>query len=144
MAGLLHDLGKLTVPLEVLNKPGKLEGEQWAIMQSHAEKGAWLLSEMENAPPLTVVVAYEHHLRYDRAPNYPVLKNPRMPNLVSRMTSIADTYDAMSTIRPYQQPLGRATAIEILQKRAETFYDPLLVANFTHLLNDAGRRDKSQ
>ena len=139
MAGLLHDLGKLMIPLDVLNKPGKLEGEQWALMQSHAEKGAWLLSEMESATPLTVVVAYEHHLRYDGQPNYPVLKKPRLPNLVSRMTSIADTYDAMSTIRPYQQPLGRATAVEILQKRAETFYDPVLVANFIQLLSDASR-----
>ncbi len=137
MAGLLHDIGKLMIPLEVLNKPGKLEGEQWALMQSHAEKGAWFLSEQDGATPLAVVVAYEHHLRYDGQANYPVLRSVRIPNLVSRMTSVADSYDAMSTIRPYQQPLGRATAIEILQKRAETFYDPLLVANFKQLLADA-------
>ena len=137
MAGLLHDVGKLMVPLEVLNKPGKLDGEQWALMQGHAEKGAWFLSEQEQATPLSIVVAYEHHLRYDGKPNYPIPKTTRIPNLVSRMTSIADTYDAMSTVRPYQAPLGKASALELLQKRAETFYDPLLVANFKQLIQHA-------
>lgn len=134
MAGLLHDIGKLTVPIAVLNKPGKLEGEEWSTMQSHAEQGSWYLGEMEGALPLTAVVAYEHHLRFDRQPAYPILRTPRTPNLASRMTSIADAYDAMSTVRPYQQPLMRASALEILKKRAETFYDPLLVANFTRVV----------
>src|SRR2546423_3439929 len=58
MPALLHDIGKLMVPLEVLNKPGKLEGAQWAVMQSHAEQGAWYLSEMDGAEPLSAIVAY--------------------------------------------------------------------------------------
>jgi HD-GYP domain-containing protein (c-di-GMP phosphodiesterase class II) len=137
MAGLLHDIGKLMVPLSVLNKPGKLEGEEWATMQSHAEQGSWYLGEIEGALPLTAVVAYEHHLRFDGQQAYPVLRTPRIPNLASRMTSIADAYDAMSTVRPYQQPQMRASALEILKKRAETFYDPLLVANFARLVTEA-------
>jgi HD-GYP domain-containing protein (c-di-GMP phosphodiesterase class II) len=141
MAGLLHDIGKLMVPLNVLNKPGKLEGEEWAKMKSHTEQGALYLSRTEGATPLSIVVAYEHHLRYDGQPNYPDLRSPRRPNLASRMVSIADTYDAMSTVRPYQEPLMRATAFEILQKRAETFYDPLLVANFVRLVGEHGRVD---
>ena len=135
MAALLHDIGKLMVPISVLNKPGKLEGEEWTTMQSHAEQGSWYLGEMEGALPLTAVVAYEHHLRFDGQRAYPVLRNPRIPNLASRMTSIADAYDAMSTVRPYQQPLMRASALEILKKRAGTFYDPLLVANFSRLVS---------
>ena len=134
MAALLHDIGKLMVPLSVLNKPGKLEGEEWMTMQSHAEQGSWYLAEIEGALPLTAVVAYEHHLRYDMQPAYPILRKPRAPNLASRMTSIADAYDAMSTVRPYQQPLMRASALEILKKRAETFYDPMLVASFSRLV----------
>lgn len=134
MAGLLHDIGKLMVPISVLNKPGKLEGEEWSTMQSHAEQGSWYLGEIEGALPLTAVVAYEHHLRFDGQPAYPILRTPRIPNLATRMTSIADAYDAMSTVRPYQQPLMRASALEILKKRAETFYDPLLVANFARLV----------
>jgi HD-GYP domain-containing protein (c-di-GMP phosphodiesterase class II) len=134
MAGLLHDIGKLTVPLTVLTKPGKLEGEEWSLMQGHTIQGAWYLSEMEGAAPLSIAVAYEHHLRYDGEANYPVLKTRRVPNLASRMTSIGDAYDAMSTIRPYQQPLMRSAALEILKKRSESFYDPLLVANFIRLI----------
>ncbi|HLJ73738.1 MAG TPA: HD domain-containing protein, partial [Thermoanaerobaculia bacterium] len=106
MAALLHDIGKLTVPISILNKPGKLEGEDWDTMKGHAQQGAWYLTQIDGTPPLSVVVAFEHHLRYDGQPNYPILKSPRVPNLASRMTSIADTYDAMSTVRPYQQPLA--------------------------------------
>ncbi len=138
MAGLLHDIGKLTIPLNVLNRPGKLEGEDWAVMQSHAEQGSWYLSEIEGTLPLTAVVAFEHHLRYDAQPSYPILKKPRVPNLASRMTSIADAYDAMSTVRPYQKPLMRSSALQILKKRAETFYDPVLIANFVQLVSDFG------
>jgi HD-GYP domain-containing protein (c-di-GMP phosphodiesterase class II) len=134
MAALLHDIGKLMVPLDVLNRPGKLEGEAWTVMQSHAEQGSWYLAELEGAIPLSILVAYEHHLRYDGKPAYPVLRVPRIPTLASRMTSIADAYDAMSTVRPYQQPLMRTSAIDILRNRAETFYDPLLVANFAQLV----------
>ena len=137
MAGLLHDIGKLMVPLEVLNKPGKLEGEEWHIMQSHTEQGAWYLSETEGATPLSIIVAYEHHLRYDGQPNYPAVKPGRIPNLASRMTSIADTYDAMSTVRPYQRPLMRTAAFDILKKRSETFYDPMLTANFIRIVESA-------
>lgn len=138
MAALLHDIGKLGVPTSILNKSGKLEGDDWEIMKSHTLQGAWYLSEMEGTLPLAVVVAFEHHLRYDGQPNYPLLRSPRVPNLASRMTSIADTYDAMSTVRPYQQPLARAAAFEILKKRTETFYDPLLAANFIRLVGEGG------
>jgi len=134
MAALLHDIGKLMVPRAVLNKPGRLEGEDWALMKSHVESGAWYLAELDGAAPLSIAVAYEHHLRFDGKPNYPLLPTPRAPNLGSRMTSIADAYDAMSTIRPYQQPQLRATAVETLKNRAGTFYDPLLVANFVQLV----------
>ena len=134
MAALLHDIGKLMVPVSILNKPGKLEADDWNEMKRHVEKGAWYLTELDGAAPLSIAVAYEHHLRYDGQPNYPILPTPRMPNLASRMTSISDAYDAMSTVRPYQQPLMRAKAIEILKKRAETFYDPLLVANFVQIV----------
>jgi response regulator RpfG family c-di-GMP phosphodiesterase len=103
-------------------------------MQSHAEQGSWYLGEVEGTLPLTAVVAYEHHLRFDGKPAYPILRKPRVPNLASRMTSIADAYDAMSTVRPYQQPQMRASALEILKKRSETFYDPVLVANFIRLV----------
>lgn len=137
MAALLHDIGKLTVPLDVLNKPGKLDGEEWRVMQAHAENGAWHLAALDGAPPLSVVVAFEHHLRYDQRPNYPILRVPREPGLASRMTAIADTYDAIATSRPYHAPMSRATAFEILRQRAGTFYDPQLVGNFIRVIGNS-------
>lgn len=133
LASLCHDVGKLNVPLDVLNFPGKLEGDAWRIMQSHAEEGAWQLATMDDAPPLSVVVAYEHHLRYDGRPTYPVLRHPRMPTLAAQLTSLADTFDAVSTLRPYQQARARPVALAILKERAGTFHDPLLVGNFYRL-----------
>jgi HD-GYP domain-containing protein (c-di-GMP phosphodiesterase class II) len=138
MAGLMHDIGKLTIPENVLIKPGSLDESEWGVMKGHTREGAWYLSSIAGAPALAVIVAYEHHLRFDGRANYPVLRSPRIPNLASRMTSVADTYDAMLTVRPYQKPLGRAAAIEILKKRSGTFYDPLLVANFIRLIESSG------
>ena len=133
LAALCHDVGKLSVPLDVLNRPGKLEGDDWKVMQSHAEVGAWQLAALDEAPPLSVVVAYEHHLRYDGQPTYPVLRRPRRPALASQLTALADTFDAISTLRPYQAPHARPVALDILKKRAGTFLDPLLVGNFHRL-----------
>ncbi|HEU5163136.1 MAG TPA: HD domain-containing phosphohydrolase, partial [Thermoanaerobaculia bacterium] len=137
MAALLHDTGKLRIPIEILNKAGTLDDQEWNVMRSHTYEGAWALSEMESTPPLSIVVAFEHHLRHDGLANYPVLRERRSPNLASRMTAIADGYDAMSTVRPYQQPLARAAACEILRRRAGTFYDPMLVGNFLRLIGEA-------
>jgi HD-GYP domain-containing protein (c-di-GMP phosphodiesterase class II) len=134
MGGLLHDIGKLMIPLTVLNKPGTLDAGEWEEMKTHVEQGAWYLSEIEGTASLPILVSYEHHLRYDLKPNYPQMRAPRMPNLASRMTSVADSYDAMSTVRPYQQPRLRAAAVEVLKNRSGTFYDPLLVGNFIRLI----------
>jgi HD domain-containing protein len=133
LAGLSHDVGKMSIPLDVLNRPGKLEGEDWTLMQTHAEVGAWQLAAMEEAPALSVVVAYEHHLRFDGGPSYPVLPRPRRPALASQLTALADTFDALSTLRPYQKPRARPAALEVLRSRAGTFLDPFLVGNFQRL-----------
>jgi HD-GYP domain-containing protein (c-di-GMP phosphodiesterase class II) len=134
LAALCHDIGKLSVPLDILNRPGKLEGKDWVVMMSHAEQGAWQLAALDNAPALSVVVAYEHHLRYDGEPTYPTLRRPRRPNLAAQLTSVADVYDAVSTLRPYQQARTRPVALSILSQRAGTFHDPLLVGNFYRLI----------
>jgi hypothetical protein len=133
LAALCHDIGKLSVPLDVLNRPGKLEGDDWKIMMSHAEEGAWQLAAVEAAPPLSVVVAYEHHLRFDGEPTYPPLRRPRRPTLAAQLTSLADVFDAVSTLRPYQKARTRPVALAILSERAGTFHDPVLVGNFHRL-----------
>ena len=136
MAGLLHDIGKLTIPVSILNKAGMLDDDEWEKMKSHAAEGAWYLTAIEGTPPLAVIVAYEHHLRHDGRENYPVLKTRRQPHLASKMTAIADAFDAVSAARPHQKPLGRAAAFAVLRKRSSTFYDPALIENFIRLFGD--------
>jgi HD-GYP domain-containing protein (c-di-GMP phosphodiesterase class II) len=134
VAALLHDVGKLRVPLDVLNKAGKLSGDEWTTMASHAELGAWELGALANSAPLSILVAFEHHLRYDGEPNYPVVRISRAPTLASQLTAIADVYDAICTVRPYRRALSQAAALDVLRSRAGTFHDPYLVGQFCQLV----------
>jgi HD-GYP domain-containing protein (c-di-GMP phosphodiesterase class II) len=133
LAAFVHDIGKLKIPLEVLNKPGKLEGEEWRIMMSHAQEGATHLCSVEGSHPLAILVAYEHHMRYDGQPNYPVPRIGRRPTLASQMTSISDVYDAICTTRPYAKARSREFAVSVLTGRVGTFHSPALVANFVRM-----------
>ena len=134
LAAFLHDIGKLKIPLEVLNKPGKLEGEEWRIMMSHAQEGATHLCGVESVHPLAILVAYEHHMRYDGQPNYPVPRVNRRPTLASQLTSISDVYDAICTTRPYARARSREFAVSVLTGRVGTFHSPALVANFVRMV----------
>jgi len=134
VAALLHDVGKLRIPLDVLNKAGKLSGDEWATMASHAELGAWELSALASSAPLSILVAFEHHLRYDGAPNYPAVRVARAPTLASQLTAIADVYDAICTVRPYRRALSQTAALDVLRSRAGTFHDPYLVGQFCQLV----------
>jgi HD-GYP domain-containing protein (c-di-GMP phosphodiesterase class II) len=134
VAALLHDVGKLRVPLDVLNKAGKLSGDEWTTMASHAELGAWELSALANSAPLSILVAFEHHLRYDGEPNYPAVRVRRAPTLASQLTAIADVYDAICTVRPYRRALTQGAALDVLRSRVGTFHDPYLVGQFCQLV----------
>ncbi len=137
LAAFLHDIGKLKIPLEVLNKPGKLEGDEWRIMMGHAQEGATHLCGVEGSHPLAILVAYEHHMRYDGAPNYPVPRVGRRPTMASQMTSISDVYDAICTTRPYAKARSREFAVSVLTERLGTFHSPALVANFVRMVRPA-------
>jgi len=134
LAAFLHDIGKLKIPLEVLNKPGKLEGEEWRIMMGHAQEGATHLCGVEAVHPLAILVAYEHHMRYDGQPNYPVPRVNRRPTLASQLTAISDVYDAICTTRPYAKARSREFALSVLTERVGTFHSPALVANFVRMV----------
>jgi hypothetical protein len=134
LAAFLHDIGKLKIPLEVLNKPGKLEGEEWRIMMSHAQEGATHLCGVETVHPLAILVAYEHHMRYDGQPNYPIPRVNRRPTLASQLTSISDVYDAICTTRPYAKARSREFALQVITGRVGTFHSPALVANFVRMV----------
>lgn len=133
IAALLHDIGKLHIPMEILDKPGKLDEREWAIMKEHPIAGARRLLDCPGVPQLAIVTAFEHHLRYDLS-GYPDVSDHWRQHLCSQMTTIADTYDALRTKRPYKQPKPAEQCAAILQESAGRDLHPQLTANFLCLL----------
>jgi len=135
VAAVLHDVGKMFIPLEILNKPGKLTDEERTVMEGHAAKGASYLLGIEGTPRLAIVTALEHHLKYDGT-GYPRLAGHWRPSFVSQMISVADVYDALRTRRPYRDPMPEDRIIKILNGDSGTAFDPRLVANFLKLIEN--------
>ncbi len=133
MAAMLHDVGKMFVPDEILTKPGRLTDEEFDLMKSHPVKGARYLLETPGVPRLAAIVAYEHHLRDDLS-GYPAVPAGWCLNLASQLTGIADIFDAMRTRRPYQSPRPPDEIGNLLLSKAGTEFNPHLVQNFLLLL----------
>jgi HD-GYP domain-containing protein (c-di-GMP phosphodiesterase class II) len=100
VAGLLHDLGKVKIPLEVLNKAGKLTDEERRIMNLHPTEGARIIISSEPELDMAAVVAYEHHIMLNGG-GYPKLAFPRDCHEASKLVHVCDVYDALRTNRPY-------------------------------------------
>jgi putative nucleotidyltransferase with HDIG domain len=129
LGALLHDLGKLRIEIAIINKPGRLTTEEFARIKQHPEEGAEILREMEHVPEMAVQIALGHHLRFD-SKGYPESAHGQvMPDLV-HMVAIADAYDAMTTLRPYQQPMTPRTAIQRLLEQSGSGYHPELLEKF--------------
>jgi len=135
LGALLHDVGKLALPPEVSHPTGRMSQEHWDLVRRHPQLGAAMLCETRDVPPIAVLVAYEHHLRYDGQPSYPELRHRRRPCLASGLTAVADTYDSFVGRDP--APLRRAAAFTLLKRRAGSFLDPVLVASFCALFEPA-------
>lgn len=131
LAALLHDIGKELVPHEVLNKPGRLDEEEWEIMQRHSADGARLLMGHPDVPDLAIVVAYEHQLAYE--PDNP--DHGRWPlHLVSQIVCVADVYDALRSNRPYRDAVPPEEAMRIMTEEADQKFDPALFAGFRSMM----------
>jgi HD-GYP domain-containing protein (c-di-GMP phosphodiesterase class II) len=133
VASLLHDVGKVFIPGEILNKPGKLSQDERKIVETHTVKGARYLMGIEGIPKLAILSAMEHHLKYDGS-GYPSIKGGWRPNIVSQLISIADVFDAMRSIRSYQGALPMQQIVDVLKKGSGTSYNPQLVDHFFRLL----------
>src|SRR6185503_6543701 len=129
VAALLHDVGKMAVPLEVLNKAGRFTEEEYRAMQVHPVEGARILMRTRDVPELAVLVAYEHHVRYDGA-GYPKVPAGWKLNLASRICQIADVYDALRTDRPYRAGMPPEKILKIMKGDAGTYFDPDLLNVF--------------
>jgi len=121
-AGLLHDIGKIGIRYEIINKPGRLTDDEFDRIKAHSELGNKILSSIKQAPFLSVGAHY-HHERYDGTGYPDGLKGEEIPQ-IARIISVADAYDAMTSIRSYREPLKKEKVREELKKGMGTQFDP--------------------
>ena len=133
MAALMHDIGKVKTPSEILNKPDKLTDEEFSIMKRHTVDGAEILRSTADIPPLSPVVAFEHHLRIDGTGYPDGVRRPAL-NLATMLCGIADVYDAMRSQRKYQQSFPSERILTVLQRNDGSQFDQHLVRRFVQLM----------
>jgi HD-GYP domain-containing protein (c-di-GMP phosphodiesterase class II) len=137
LAALLHDIGKARVPLEVLNKKGGLDEEEWKIMQAHPWLGVLTLFGLKGygeVPYRSVIVAAEHHMKIDLT-GYPRVIRPREQGTFSRLVSVADGYDAATTRRSYQTvPIQSDKVLKEMWENPRRGYDRVMVKALINLL----------
>ncbi len=133
LAALMHDIGKVRTPKEILNKPDKLTEAEFEIMRTHVVDGAEILRRTPEMPALAPVVAFEHHLRLDGS-GYPFKVSRAKLNLGTMLCSIADVYDAMRSQRAYQQSFPSDRILAVLQRNDGMQFDQHLVRRFSQLM----------
>ncbi len=134
LCGLLHDIGKLSIPPEVLNKTGALSREEKVLISRHPELGAELLAGKPGVPRLALAAAYEHHMHWDGTGGYPKSGRTGRPLPVSQVVMLADFYEAARTDKPYRKAQTLDYVADLLVKRSGTQFAPDLVKNFIHAL----------
>jgi putative nucleotidyltransferase with HDIG domain len=133
LSALMHDIGKVRTPKEILNKPDKLTDDEFTIMRRHVVDGAEILRRTPEMPNLAPVVAFEHHLRYDGT-GYPFGARRQSLNIGTMLCSISDVYDAMRSHRAYQQAFPTDRILAVLKRNDGTQFDQNLVRRFVQLL----------
>lgn len=133
LAGLMHDIGKVQTPVEILRKPERLTDAEMAIMRRHVVDGAEILRRTPEIPSLAPVVAFEHHLRRDGT-GYPAGVTRATLNLATMLCSISDVYDAMRSQRVYQGSLPTDRIIGVMKQSDGQQFDQHLVRRFTQLM----------
>ncbi|MBO7375200.1 MAG: HD-GYP domain-containing protein, partial [Lachnospiraceae bacterium] len=132
-AGLLHDVGKIGVPGDIINKNGKLSNEEYEKIKTHAEKGGQILSSIIEYPYLSIG-ARHHHERFD-GKGYPdKLKGDDIPE-IARILAVADAYDAMTSKRSYRDPIPQQKVREEIIKGAGLQFDPKFANVMQHLID---------
>jgi len=129
---LLHDMGKMGIPDEILQKPGPLTDDEWVIMRRHPEMAHQMLSKIQYLKE-AIIIPYYHHERWDGS-GYPhKLKGEEIP-LQARMFAVVDVWDALTSDRPYRKRMPQNEVIEYLHKEAGRLFDPQVVEKFISLL----------
>jgi putative nucleotidyltransferase with HDIG domain len=133
ISGLMHDIGKVRTPTEILNKPEKLTDAEFEIMKRHVVDGAAILRRTPEMPQMAPIVAFEHHMRRDRT-GYPAAVQRDRLNLATMLCSIADVYDAMRSQRKYQQAFPTDRIKAVLERNDGQQFDQHLVRRFVQLI----------
>jgi diguanylate cyclase (GGDEF)-like protein len=136
LGGLFHDIGKMGVPEEILNKPGPLTEYEWEIMHLHPAFGARILSEIGGGFQLLIPTVLAHHEHWDGS-GYPRGLRGREIPLAARVLSVLDAYDTMVSRRPYKEPISKAVARDELCRCSGTQFDPEVVRVFLEMLDSA-------
>jgi putative nucleotidyltransferase with HDIG domain len=131
LAALLHDVGKIAVPESILNKPGKLTEEEFKLIKEHPARGEKILSPVVELKEIARIVR-SHHERYDGT-GYPDRLKGRGIPLGSRIMAIADTYDSITSERPYRKPASHRFAVKEIIGCSGTQFDPEVVEHFLEL-----------
>src|SRR5436190_22669741 len=133
VAGLLHDLGKVKIPQEILNKPGKLTDEERQIMQNHPVDGAKLIIESGRRLDLAAAVAHEHHIMIN-GHGYPTRHYPRECHKASNLVHVCDVYDALRTKRPYRDSWESERVLGYIEERTGTEFEPAAASAFVKMM----------
>lgn len=129
IAGLLHDLGKALMPMEVLNKPGKLTDEEFAIMKAHPSKGHRLLVDGSGADDVALDVVLHHHEKTDGS-GYPEGLKDSEISLFAKMGAVCDVYDAITSNRPYKDGWDPAESLRKMAEWVNGHFDPRIFQAF--------------
>ncbi|WP_353106774.1 HD domain-containing phosphohydrolase [Acetoanaerobium noterae] len=133
LAGLLHDIGKIAIKEDILNKPGKLTEEEYDEIKRHPESGYHILKSVDEYSSLAQCVL-EHHERFD-GKGYPKGIKGSQISLIARIIAVADAFEAMIAQRPYRKSLTEEMAIEEIKKNANTQFDPEVVTAFLKIFD---------
>jgi len=139
VAGLLHDLGKVRVPREILNKPGKLTDEERLVMQQHPVDGARMILTSDRELDLAAAVAYEHHIMIDGG-GYPRCHYHRACHPASALVHVCDVYDALRTNRPYRAAWESERVLGYIEERAGKEFDPDVARKFVQMMRELDQR----
>lgn len=137
IVAIFHDIGKMEIPYEVLNKPTNFTDAEWNLVRKHPVWGVKALLKLKKLDDVTIksaIVSFEHHLNYDLS-GYPRLRSKIDLDFFSRIISLADQYDAMTSSRVYSRvPLAPDKALSIMMERANAQLDPLLIKFFINMV----------
>jgi putative nucleotidyltransferase with HDIG domain len=133
ISGLLHDLGKVRVPPEILTKPGELTPEEREILERHPAEGARIILNSDRALGLQAAVAFEHHVMINGG-GYPVRHFSRDCHYASTLVHVCDVFDALHTDRPYRPAWSSHDAISYIERRSGTEFDPVIAETFAAMM----------